>query len=204
MSDESSSKPSAVATNDGAVLDRRHFVAGLAGAGVAAAVWPSVAQAALGGVAPGDIAPSGPAGLISIAGRITNSLGAPEKRAYVEVMQHRVREWTPGATPGAIDVQTWDGPEWLGVWTDDDGVFGVHTWWAVDGREAHDLARSPRQAEVRFQVETQDGRRLLRTLWLNANPRYAAWAAEEPSMLTPVAWDRREETAQFIANFSVG
>ncbi|MEL6288985.1 MAG: hypothetical protein AAFQ35_09430, partial [Pseudomonadota bacterium] len=162
----------------------------------------NVADAAIAPSVPG-VAP-GRAGLISIAGRITNSLGAPEKRAYVEVMQYRVKRWEAAGTPDTIDVKEWDGPDWLGVWTDDDGVFGIHTWWAVDGRPAGELASAPPQAEIRFNIETQDGRRLLRTMWLDANPRFAHARADDPAMLTPVAWDRRTETAQFVADFAVG
>ncbi|MEL7543528.1 MAG: hypothetical protein AAGJ70_07120, partial [Pseudomonadota bacterium] len=180
-------------------LDRRTFVAGLGAASLGVLALPEIAHAGLSAQMQQDRA-----GLISIAGRITNSLGAPEKRAYVEVMQHRVKSWTPGSSSAVIDVQEWEGPEWLGVWTDDDGVFGIHTWWAVDGRANAELATAPQQAEVRFNIETQDGRRLLRSMWLDANPSFAARQADDPAMLTPVSWDRRTETAQFIANFSVG
>lgn len=179
-------------------LHRRAFVSGVAAAGAAIAVAPSLAQAGLSFTTQTD-----KAGLISIAGRITNSLGQPEKGAYVEIMQHRVRDWRPGATAASIEVSAWEVPEWLGVWTDDNGVFGLHTWWALEPKTELSLTAAPKQAEVRFNIETQDGRRLLRTMWLDSNPAYTQANAEDPTMLTPVAWDRRAETAQFVADFSV-
>lgn len=183
-------------------VDRRKFVAGLGAvgaAGVAASVLPGVAQAGLSATASAD-----QAGLISIAGRITDSSGEPEKRAYVEIMQHRVRDWKPSGSTSLIDVASWEAPDWMGVWTDDDGVFGLHTWWSVTPTDARQLVTAlPQNAEVRFNIETQDGRRLNRSLWLDANPNFMANALHDPAMLTPVAWDDRAQTAQFIADFSV-
>ncbi len=183
-------------------MNRRSFVAGVGAAGaagIAITALPGVVEAGLSASATTDSA-----GLISIAGRITNSHGMPEKRAYVEIMQHRVRDWKPSGSTSVIDVQSWEAPDWMGVWTDDDGVFGLHTWWSVAPVDERQLVTAlPQNAEVRFNIETQDGRRLSRSLWLDANPGYMANALHDPSMLTPVAWDDRAQTAQFIADFSV-
>lgn len=183
-------------------MNRRAFVAGVGAAGaagLAASLVPGVAQAGVTVSASSD-----QAGLISIAGRITNSQGEPEARAYVEIMQHRVRDWKPSGETGRIDVQSWEAPDWMGVWTDDDGVFGLHTWWSVQPVDARQLVTAlPQNAEVRFNIETQDGRRLSRSLWLDANPDYMANALHDPAMLTPVSWDQRAQTAQFIADFSI-
>lgn len=180
-------------------LNRRKFVAGLGAVGAAAVALPGLAQAGVSVMTSSD-----PTGLISIAGRITNSLGAPEKGAYVEILQHRVREWKADGASSVADVQSWEAPEWMGVWTDDDGVFGLHTWWSVAPVDARQLSTAmPQNAEVRFNIETQDGRRLHQSLWLEANPDYMANALHEPTMLTPVAWDDRAQSAQFVANFSV-
>ncbi|MGI9405585.1 MAG: hypothetical protein ACR2O4_04365, partial [Hyphomicrobiaceae bacterium] len=147
---------------------------------------------------------AGPAGLIEIAGRVTNAHGAPEKRAYVEIMHQRVRDWTPGASGDAINVDEWSGPDWIGVWTDDDGIFGVHTWWSVDQVTPADLGPAPKQAEVLFNIETQDGHRSQWNVLLDPNGNYSGRTPGDPSTLTPVAWSERVNTAQFIANFKVG
>jgi len=177
MTDTTSNKLGIDADSAAKAINRRTMVAGLGAAGLAAAVLPGVAHAGISATPSVDSA-----GLISIAGRITNSLGAPEKRAYVEIMQNRVRDWQPGATAASIEVKSWDTPDWMGVWTDDDGVFGLHTWWAYQPVDAGSLvSKPPRQAEVRFNVETADGRRLMRTMWLDANPSFASGAANDPA-----------------------
>jgi len=187
----------------GDIMDRRVFIGGLGAAALGAATVASSpfspASAAL-----NLTRTSGPAGLVSIAGRITNDAGHPEKRAYVEIHHHRVREWTPGTGAGNIHVDAWEAPDWFGVWTDDDGVFGLHTWWSTEGPEGGDNVSTPTRAQVLFRIETASGARLARTLWLEPNPDHLGHDPEDPSTLTPVAWADRSLAAQYVADFTVG
>ncbi len=183
-------------------VDRRAFVGGLGGAALGTVAATSLPFQALAGLS--VTKSGGPAGLVSIAGRITNSLGAPEKRAYIEIHHHSVRDWTAGRNASNIHVDAWGAADWFGVWTDDDGVFGLHTWWSSDGPEGGDGVSTPTQAQVLFNIETASGSRLKRAMWLEPNPDHVGHDPDDPATLTPVAWTDRAQSAQYVANFAVG
>lgn len=169
-------------------LDRRTFLAGTGTTAlVGAAAMGSLSAPALAEI--GVDQHLGSTGLIEIAGRVTNAQGTPHKRAYIKIMHQGRLEWTLDATAGPTHVDAMSGPEHLGVWTDEDGVFRLHAQSPDNGGTAKPARLASTQTEVLFDIKTRDGNHSQWNVLLDA----------DTSATVPAS----RISTRYVANFSV-